>query len=108
MLFRRTPRESRTGKPQGVSLTLRPPLPARAPFLMQAAHPAAICTLLSLCACQTTDEAAPIEFERLVAGQIGLGPEAKNAVVRSFVEWQVFCGDQDQGLWGAALDVDWS
>ncbi|HTF91062.1 MAG TPA: protease complex subunit PrcB family protein [Planctomycetota bacterium] len=75
---------------------------------MRLPHNAAVCSLVVLSACQTTPEEAPVEFERQVAGQIGLGPEAKNAVVRSFVEWQVYCGDRDQGLWGSARDFDWS
>ena len=76
---------------------------------MQLARTLAAALLLApLCACRSGAEVEDVEFTRVRAGQVSPISEAKNTVARSFVEWQAFCGDRDQGMWAIGTGIDWS
>lgn len=75
---------------------------------MKIAYTAALPVLLLASACHMRSEPVQVDCKHLVSGQLGMRPEAKNAVLRGFVEWQIFC--EDQGMWGLVQDkdIDWS
>lgn len=73
---------------------------------MQLARSLALVGLALAGSCRTTAHRTEIGFERVHADRLCGILEAKNAVARSFAEWQAFWPSED--MWTFALDVDWS